>query len=122
MARRQSELEDEDDGDGITEEDSVMVNSETAVNGTPPRHLRGPGEESDYETPEKPERPAKRSRFDDDPEEIADKRVKWDRSLQETITFDDTPPRPRKPPKGDTLHRKGCLTVSAKVWRFVLSV
>lgn len=102
--------------DGLGE-DSIMTEQDTmdGVDGTPTKHIRAPGDESDYETPEKSERPAKRSRFEDGAEDVADKRVKWDRGLQTTVTFDDTPPKPRKPPKGEALNRKGCLAPTAKV-------
>lgn len=81
-------------------------------------HRRGPGDEEDYETPERTERPSKRGRFEED--ETADeetrqqKRVKWDRGLATTVFLSDTPPKPRRPPK-EELTKKGCLANAAKV-------
>lgn len=90
--------------------------------GQPMRHRRAPGDEEEYETPQKPERPAKRARFDGGEEnekedEAHAKRVKWDKGLQTTVYLDDSPPKPRRN-KGAVPAHKGCLTPAAKVRLF----
>ncbi|THH32135.1 hypothetical protein EUX98_g2052 [Antrodiella citrinella] len=83
----------------------------------PPKYRRGPGEEEDYETPPKPERPLKRSRFEGDEERelVEDRRVKWDRGLSTTVYIDDSPPQPTF--TRQELSKKGCLTPAAKTLR-----
>ena len=77
-----------------------------------PKHRRGPGDEEDYETPDKSERPTKRPRPDE--EAVADKkRVKWDRGLSTAIFVDDVQPRTRSRPNKDII-MKGCLAKTAK--------
>ena len=105
---------------GEIEQDSMMTEVEPAEpQGPPLRHRRGPGDESEYETPERPVRPVKRGRFEDGDDVALDKRVKWDRGLHTTVYLDDTPPRPRRPTKDEeaaaAATRKGCLRASAKV-------
>jgi hypothetical protein len=81
------------------------------------KHRRGPGDEEDYETPAKPERPLKRPRFGENEEsqdEIQEKkRVKWDRGLYSEIYLDEIEVKPKKRPKEDTI-KKGCLAPTAK--------
>ncbi|CCL99120.1 uncharacterized protein FIBRA_01134 [Fibroporia radiculosa] len=80
------------------------------------RHRRGPGDEEDYETPPRPDRPTKRGRLNDNSEAGHGKRVKWDKGLSSTVYLDDNPPKPRKPPKEDVA-RRGCLAPTAKSQR-----
>lgn len=108
------ELDDGVEGSAMGDESVISERDIPEEPEVPFRHRRAPGDEEDYVTPEKPERPHKRGRFEDGVEEQDDKRVKWDRGLQTTVYIDDTPPRPRRPPKEDGV-RKGCLAVSSKV-------
>ncbi|EED79540.1 predicted protein [Postia placenta Mad-698-R] len=115
-ARRSSEAPPEAD----TEPDeSVDVEGSVGdisldMNGVPLRHRRAPGDEEDYETPPRPERPAKRGRFDEGIETREGKRVKWDRGLATTVYIDSSPPKPRRPKDVAT---RGCLAAAAKTLR-----
>ena len=90
--------------------------------GEPAKHRRGPGDEEDYETPPRPERPTKRGRFDEGVEdagkergaEVPEKRVKWDRGLHTTVYLEDTPPKPKWTKAVPS--QKSCLAAAAKVW------
>ena len=82
--------------------------------GVPVRHRRGPGDEEDYETPPRPERPFKRERLEHAIEIRDDKRVKWDRGLTTTAYLDEISPKPKKPASSDAT-KKGCLAPTAKV-------
>jgi hypothetical protein len=79
---------------------------------TASKHQRGPGDEEDYETPEKSERLPKRSRAEGDVREEK-KRVKWDHGLSTAIFVDDVHPRTRAHPDKNLI-RKGCLARTAK--------
>jgi hypothetical protein len=81
------------------------------------RHRRGPGDEEDYETPD---RSSKRLRFGEEEQgargeqgERDKKRVKWDRGLSKTIFLDELRPGERARPV-DVI-KKGCLAPAAKV-------
>ena len=106
----------EPSGDGDVSMASVEK-AEKVEEGVPLRHQRGPGETEDYETPER-ERPAKRTRVDDDQGEISDtkneRRVKWDRGLATTVYLDNTPPKPKRHPN-TVVPKRGALAPSAKV-------
>ncbi|EIW85204.1 hypothetical protein CONPUDRAFT_150038 [Coniophora puteana RWD-64-598 SS2] len=81
-----------------------------------PKHRRGPGDEEDYETPEKIPRPLKRLKFALEREEVAERmqrQVKWDRGLSTTIYLDDIVPNPKSRPKEFTIS-KGCLASESK--------
>ena len=86
------------------------------------RHRRGPGDEEDYDTPPRPERPAKRGRFEGGSEEeagekerdVPEKRVKWDKGLHTTVILHDTPPKPKWDTKA-VPSKQSCLTPAAKV-------
>ncbi|KAI0093648.1 hypothetical protein BDY19DRAFT_989202 [Irpex rosettiformis] len=104
---------------------SLMSLNEDPVDNT--KHARGPGEEGDYETPERPERPLKRGRFEDGgsgdvagwsngEDKQLDKRVKWDHGLSKTFFLTGTPPNPKRPPK-EELTKKGCLAIKSKTVR-----
>ncbi|RPD66072.1 hypothetical protein L226DRAFT_608984 [Lentinus tigrinus ALCF2SS1-7] len=88
----------------------------------PTRHRRGPGDEEDYETPQRPERPAKRGRFEGGENDTAkekdppEKRVKWDKGLHTTIILHNTPPKPKWNTKAVPL-KQTCLTPAAKSLR-----
>lgn len=97
------------DGESESGESNTEVSS-----GAPPRHRRGPGEDEDYETPPRLERPLKRGRFEDgEAHLVSDKRVKWDRGLSTTVYLDDSPPKPSR--SQQDINQRGCLTPAAKV-------
>jgi hypothetical protein len=81
------------------------------------KHRRGPGEEEDYETPARPDKPLKRPRFEDEKEDVQEKkRVKWDRGLYSEIYLDQIEVRPGKRPT-EHIIKKGCLAPTAKAVR-----
>ncbi|KZT68974.1 hypothetical protein DAEQUDRAFT_765762 [Daedalea quercina L-15889] len=84
--------------------------------GVPVRHRRGPGDEEDYETPPRPERPFKRERLEHEAETKGDKTVKWDRGLATAVYLDEISPKLKKPASSDAT-RKGCLAPTAKTLR-----
>lgn len=95
------------DGGGDWEEDDESKHR---------KHRRGPGEDEDYETPARPEKPLKRPRFEDEKEDVQEKkRVKWDRGLYSEIYLDEIEIRPGKRPT-EHIIKKGCLAPTAKVW------
>ena len=95
------------------------------------KHARGPGEDEDYESPDRSERPLKRGRLEEGGsgdvagssarEDRVDKRVKWDRGLSKTFLLTGTPPNPKRPPK-EELTKKGCLATKAKVSGIVVTL
>lgn len=105
------------EGEGHSEfGDSSMVDSDWEdADQDGEKHMRGPGDEEDYETPARPTRHTKRPRVGDGGEEPAEvkRRVKWDRGLYTTIYLDELKPGPRLPPKENIA--KGCLAPAAKV-------
>lgn len=91
--------------------------------GLPVKHRRGPGDEEDYETPPRSERPIKRLRLDGGEDEEGEgemlrdalaKRVKWNKGLYTTVFLDDTPPSPKWNTNA-VPSSKSCLTPAAKV-------
>ncbi|KZT26216.1 hypothetical protein NEOLEDRAFT_1241097 [Neolentinus lepideus HHB14362 ss-1] len=100
-----------DDGDMVDPNQSIEWDPSTKTE-EHPKHQRGPGDEVDYVTPEKPEPPAKKARFDVSAEDKAAKRVKWDKGLHTLIYLDD--PKPEHKGSGLT---KGALAKSAKELR-----
>ena len=80
------------------------------------KHRRGPGDESDYESPERLDRQKKAKLFveadnqDDEPE----RRVKWDRGLFTTVYLDEVKLGTRQPLK-ENRSLKGILAPTAKV-------
>ena len=107
--------EDTNDVDVISEvEDTSVLLMERDVDGIPLRHRMGPGEEEEYITPPRIERPFKRGRLEDGPEVIDEKRVKWDRGLSTTVYFDPSSPKPAKS-STEEINKKGCLTPATKV-------
>lgn len=80
------------------------------------RHRRGPGEVEDYETPVRSDRPVKRLRFGEGPqqeEERDRKRVKWHYGLSTEIYLDEIHPRSHSWAK-DFVVEKGCLAPTSK--------
>lgn len=126
-ARRGKSGEGEGDGEGDGSE-SGEVSMETEwdeggnvdaeeVEGARMKHRRGAGDDEDYETPFKQDRPFKRGRFEEvEARDVQEKRVKWDRGLFTTVCLDDIVPQGRRPEK-EELSKKGCLTPYAKVSR-----
>ncbi|KIP09140.1 hypothetical protein PHLGIDRAFT_126585 [Phlebiopsis gigantea 11061_1 CR5-6] len=119
-ARRSIGEGDSLDADAAEQGDDADVNmsgAETGGEEPPRRHRRGPGEDEDFETPERPERPAKRTRLDDGQgenlESKNEKRVKWDHGLATTVYLDDTPPKPKRH-TNDVVPKRGALAPSAK--------
>lgn len=93
--------------------------------GRPTRHRLGPGDEEDYETPERIGRPGKRVRIhetEEPGEEVAAKSVRWDRGLYTTIYFDDLPLQSHasEKPQAPTTSTRGALAGSAKVTAHIL--
>ncbi|KAI6036601.1 hypothetical protein BKA83DRAFT_4165227 [Pisolithus microcarpus] len=87
---------------------------DTNVDLTTTRHVRAPGDEEDYETPERLS-PIKRPRFgeeDNDEQVRPTKQVKWCCGLGTTAFVDDVDPKPRFQ-RLDS-HAKGCLAPSSK--------
>ncbi|KAL4074454.1 hypothetical protein V8B97DRAFT_1689036 [Scleroderma yunnanense] len=95
---------------GIDSQDRTCDRTVTTYN-------RGPGDDEDYETPEK-QRPAKRLRFGEDVEQEEmkpAKQVKWHRGLSTAVYLDDICPKPR--PRSNHVIAKGCLAPSIKTLR-----
>jgi hypothetical protein len=106
------------------EDSSLISDDEESLllgpDGQPLRHRRGPGDDEDYETPERIERPEKRMRIHDaggNGEEVETKTVRWDRGLYTTIYFDDLPlqSRTRDVQQTPATCTRGVLAGSAKV-------
>ncbi|KAF9246538.1 hypothetical protein BU15DRAFT_70618 [Melanogaster broomeanus] len=77
----------------------------------PKKHRRGPGDEEDYETPD---RPVTGLTFGEAVEEgRVVKQVKWHRGLSTTVYLDDLHPKPKSGLK-DLVIGKGCLKPAAK--------
>lgn len=79
-----------------------------------PKHRRGAGDETDYETPEKPLRDVKARLFDDKPGDDNDRRVKWDRGLFTLVYLDEVKLGTRQTFK-ENRTLKGILAPAAKV-------
>ncbi|KAI6005958.1 hypothetical protein EDD15DRAFT_2359080 [Pisolithus albus] len=87
---------------------------DTNVDLTPTRHVRAPGDEEDYETPERLS-PIKRPRFGEeanDEQARPTKQVKWCYGLATTAFVDDIDPKP--PFQRLDSRAKGCLAPSSK--------
>jgi hypothetical protein len=105
-------------GDGTenpVEGDELSDAGELSMSTEPGRHRRGPGDEEDYETPE---RHAKRTRLDvpetEGSDEKNERRVKWHHGLATMVYLDDAVPNPKRAPS-DAPTKKGCLAPAAKV-------
>ena len=80
----------------------------------PQKHRRGPGDEEDYETPERPERIIEPLRLEGMDRKVTPvKQVKWHRGLSTTIYLDEVDPRPKSLPKNVIV--RGCLAPTSKV-------
>ena len=127
-ARRSDDGFEFDDTAGILHNvDAVMADaasdSDDGVDytmGTLLKHRRGPGDEEDYESPDRAERPSKRSRSGEEEFEEEKKRVKWDRALSTAVYVDDVKPRTRAHPRTDFVV-KGCLATTAKASQRLLN-
>jgi len=80
------------------------------------KHQRGPGDEEDYETPERLDQHKKAKLFvgADDQDGEPERRVKWDRGLFTTVYLDEVKPGTRQPLK-ENRSLKGILAPTAKV-------
>ena len=121
-ARRSSDLR-EDSCLTSDDEESLPLGPD----GQPTRHRRGPGDEEDYESPERMERPGKRARIHEtgEPgEDVAAKNVRWDRGLYTTVYFDDLPLQSHasEKPQAPATSTRGALAGSAKVAARILRV
>jgi hypothetical protein len=92
---------------------SFMSDLPLGDNGQPLKHRRGPGDEEEYETPERPVRPSKRTKVEGNEQEENDKRVQWDRGLFTAVYLDELPDARRWPRYENA--KKGCLSQGAKV-------
>jgi hypothetical protein len=120
-ARRSSELPLDDSSLASEDEESLPLGPD----GQPLRHRRGAGDEEDYESPERTERPEKKARIGEaaeSGEEAGAKTVRWDRGLFTTVYFDDLPLQSRAHDKPQTPAKdvRGALAGSAKVTLQVL--
>lgn len=98
----QPSVEDDDDGWGAD------------ANGSPLRHRRGPGDEDDYVTPERPP-PSKRARLGGEDIGVKEsKGVKWDRGLSTSVYMDEIQLHDLRV-KRDATAGKSCLAPAAKV-------
>ncbi|KAG6376132.1 hypothetical protein JVT61DRAFT_2106 [Boletus reticuloceps] len=78
----------------------------------PQKHRRGPGDEGDYETPERPERilePLKLEGVDRMAKPV--KQVKWNRGLSTAVYLDEVDPKPKSLPNSVA---RGCLAPTSK--------
>ncbi len=115
-ARRSSEQLLDDSSLTSEDEESLPLGHD----GQPLRHRRGAGDEEDYESPGRIERPQKRvpiGEAGDSGEEVGAKSVRWDRGLFSTVYFDDLPRQSgaRDKPQTPTKDVRGALAGSAKV-------
>ncbi|KAI6109176.1 hypothetical protein EDD16DRAFT_47430 [Pisolithus croceorrhizus] len=116
-ARRSEEGSAGSDTEGLSEQVIHTFDGyghDTNVDLTPTRHARAPGDEEDYETPERLS-PIKRPPFgeeDNDEQVRPTKQVKWCYGLATTAYVDDVDPKPRFQ-RLDS-HAKGCLAPSSK--------
>ncbi|KAH9063456.1 hypothetical protein EDB87DRAFT_1681505 [Lactarius vividus] len=111
-ARRASEPQEDS---SLTSEDEA--NLPLGPDGRPVRHRRGPGDEEEYESPERPRTRARIGEAGKPEEEAEAKTVRWDRGLFTTIYFDDLPLQSRTHDRSYTpvAHTRGALASSAKV-------
>ncbi|KAH9934757.1 uncharacterized protein B0H18DRAFT_951323 [Fomitopsis serialis] len=116
-ARRSSEGVDASESQADMSVDLGDVSTITLNDdGIPARHRRGPGDEEDYVTPPRPERPPKREKLDHEVKVKDDKRVKWDRGLATSVYLDEISSKPKKPASSEAA-KKGCLAPTAKTLR-----
>lgn len=83
--------------------------------GMPLKHRHGPGDEEDYETPERPERIIEPVRLEGADTKVKPvKQVKWHRGLSAAVYLDEVDPRRKSLPK-DGVVARGCLAPTSKV-------
>lgn len=81
----------------------------------PPKHRRGPGDEEDYETPERPGRIIEPLRLEGTDTKVKPvKQVKWHRGLSTAVHLDEVDPRPKSLQK-DVVVVRGCLAPTSRV-------
>jgi hypothetical protein len=87
------------------------------------KHRRGPGDESDYETPERLDRHKKAKLIveADDQDDEPERRVKWDRGLFTSVYLDEVKLGTRQPLK-ENRSMKGILAPTAKVCYYDIPV
>lgn len=84
-------------------------------NAMPQNHRRGPGDEEDYETPERPGRTVEPLRLEGVDRTVKSaKQVKWHRGLSTAVYLDEVDPKPKSLPK-DVIIVRGCLAPTSKV-------
>jgi len=120
-ARRSDEGWGGSDTEGVIEHSDQLLDvddHDRTGDGMATMHGRGPGDDEDYETPEK-QRAVKRLRFGEDAHEEmkSAKQVKWHRGLSTAVCLDDIHPKPRAP--SNHVIAKGCLAPSVKVCIFL---
>ena len=77
------------------------------------KHRRGPGDEEDYETPERPERIIKPLRLEGADRKVEPmKQVKWHRGLSTAVYLDEVDPKPKPLPTNVVV--RGCLAPTSK--------
>ncbi|KIN98313.1 hypothetical protein M404DRAFT_855593 [Pisolithus tinctorius Marx 270] len=119
--RRARRSEEGNDMGGMNEHTTHTLDShghDENVDLMPTRRFRAPGDEEDFETPERLS-PIKRPRFGegDKGEQVRPtKQVKWCRRLATTVYIEDVHPMPRF--QQHDPHAKGCLAPSSKVCIF----
>lgn len=113
-AERRAQRLDTGDGEPLLSNGAEEESADIDAPGSPVRHRRGPGDEEDYVTPDRPP-PQKRVRLDEDDGGVrVVKMVKWDKGLSKTIFVDEIEIGNWKRPK-EIPSIKSCLAASAKV-------
>ncbi|KIO13346.1 hypothetical protein M404DRAFT_571455 [Pisolithus tinctorius Marx 270] len=115
--RRARRSEEGNDMEGLSEHTTHTLDGhghDENVDLTPTRRFRAPGDEEDYETPERLS-PIKRPQFGEGnkgEQARPTKQVKWCRGLATTVYIEDVHPMPRF--QQHDPHAKGCLAPSSK--------
>jgi len=106
------------DTEGLTEQDDrvslgARAGHDENDDAMPQKHRRGPGDEEDYETPERPERIIEPLRLEGVDRKVNPvKQVKWHRGLSTAIYLDEVDPWPKSLPKNVIV--RGCLAPTSK--------
>lgn len=120
-AQRRAQRSDE----GLGTSDTEVPGDRTSLGGhadyddendyaVPQKHCRGPGDEEDYVTPERPERFIESLRLEEADRKIKPvKQVKWHRGLSTAVYLEEIDPKPRPLPKNVIV--RGCLAPTSKV-------
>jgi len=122
-AQRRAQMSNEGlggrDTEGLTEQDDrvslgARAGHDENDDAMPQKHRRGPGDEEDYETPERPERIIEPLRLEGVDRKVNPvKQVKWHRGLSTAIYLDEVDPWPKSLPKNVIV--RGCLAPTSKV-------